>query len=105
MTLFGCSMETFGSMTASQAAFVSLLQYIPMSVIRWILNNAPVDALKSTQKTNEISRSIFLEMIDEKRSMEDGRKNLDMIGHIVKAGLSEDPSSRLSDEEIISQLR
>lgn len=91
-------------MTASQVAFISLLQYVPMPVIHWIFKNAPAQALELAQKTNKVSRRIFLEMIGERKFMENGDKK-DMISHIVKAGLSEDPSSRLSDEEIVSQLR
>jgi cytochrome P450 len=96
--------ETFGSMTVAQAAFVSLLQYLPMSLIRWIFNKAPSDDLEHVRKTNVVSNKILLQFIDEKRSMGAEGKN-DMMSNILRAGLSEDPSSRLTDQEIVSQLR
>jgi cytochrome P450 len=91
-------------MTVSQATFLSLLQYIPMSLIRWILNKAPSKGLEHVRKTNAIATRIILQLIEEKRTMGATGKN-DIMSNILKAGSSEDPALRLTDQEIVSQLR
>ncbi|RXW23194.1 hypothetical protein EST38_g2664 [Candolleomyces aberdarensis] len=97
-------LETFGFMSVSQAAVVSLLQYIPMSFIRWVLNDSPTHALDHVRNTNTVSTRIILDLINDRRTMGAGGKK-DIMSSILKAGLNDDPSSRLTDHEIVSELR
>jgi cytochrome P450 len=91
-------------MSVSQAVVVSLLQYIPMSFIRWVLNDSPTHALDHVRNTNTVSTRIILELINDRRTMGSGGKK-DIMSSILKAGLNDDPSSRLTDHEIVSELR
>lgn len=97
-------LETFGSASIAQLAVVSLLQYIPIRMIRWILNDSPTHALDHVRKTNETSTKIILELIKDRREMGTGGKN-DIMSAILRAGESADPTSRLTDYEIVSELR
>ncbi|KAJ3531712.1 hypothetical protein NMY22_g8038 [Coprinellus aureogranulatus] len=100
--------ETFGAPTGSQLAAPSALQYVPKRAIQWVLNEAPIGGkLPHIRNTNAASRQIMLRLIEERRDMMkiggDGRK--DILSHILRAGLSDDPVTKLVDHEIVSELR
>jgi hypothetical protein len=98
-------LETFGSPTAAQLAGMSLFQYIPLSLVKWILNTSPFPIFEHVRNTNKMSRQYLLEIIQERKAMPDLSQRRDILSIILKAGMSEDPSERLTDEEIVSELR
>jgi cytochrome P450 len=101
-------LETFGTPSPGQLAALSLLQYVPMGLIRWILNSAPVGGrLDHVRNTNSVSQRILLELIEDRKRMmkEGGGGKRDIMSHILRAGLNEDPTAKLSDDEIVAELR
>jgi cytochrome P450 len=95
----------FGALTPGQLAGMSLLQYIPLSLVKWILNDSPLPLFNLVRETNKLSKQYLLEIIQERREMPDLGQRRDILSIILKAGMSENPSERLTDEEIVSQLR
>ena len=101
-------LETFGTPAPAQLAALSLLQYVPMGLIRWILNSAPVGGkLDHVRNTNSVSQRILLELIEDRKRMmkEGGGGKRDIMSHILRAGLNEDPTAKLTDDEVVAELR
>ncbi|KAF6753901.1 cytochrome P450 [Ephemerocybe angulata] len=103
-------LETFGTTSAAQLVLLSILQYVPLSLIRYVLNDAPITGILPgigyVRNTNKESERILRELIvDRRKMMSEGDKKKDIMGHILRAGLSEDPTSKLTDYEIVSELR
>ncbi|KAJ3493958.1 hypothetical protein NMY22_g20142 [Coprinellus aureogranulatus] len=100
-------LETFGTPTGGQLAGLSALQYVPMRFIRWVLNDAPVGGrLDHVRNTNNVSQRILLGLIEDRKRMmkEGGGGRKDIMSHILRAGLTEDPTAKLTDYEIVSDF-
>ncbi|KAH8806675.1 cytochrome P450 [Flagelloscypha sp. PMI_526] len=98
-------LETFGSPTAGQLAALSVFQYIPLSLVKWILNESPLPIFDHVRTTNKMSKQYLLEMIQERREMPDLGQRKDILSMILKAGMHNDINDRLTEDEIVSELR
>ncbi|KAJ3531713.1 hypothetical protein NMY22_g8040 [Coprinellus aureogranulatus] len=65
------------------------------------------NTLDHVRNTNTVSQRILLGLIEDRKRMmkEGGGGRKDIMSHILRAGLSEDPTAKLTDYEIVSELR
>jgi hypothetical protein len=63
--------------------------------------------LTQRPQTNAVSQKILLQLIADRTTMmkEGGGGRKDIMSHILRAGLVEDESAKLTDYEIVSELR
>ncbi|KAJ3514485.1 hypothetical protein NLJ89_g2346 [Agrocybe chaxingu] len=98
--------EVFGSLSAKDILRQALAGYLPKAVFRYIGDNAPNHRLEQLRKASAVATKVAKELIDGKvEALEDGKGKSDVMSLLVQANVSENESTRMSEEEMIAQMR
>ncbi|KAF8161361.1 cytochrome P450 [Crassisporium funariophilum] len=96
-------MDVFGSLSASDIFKQSLAPYIPGFLLRIVGDRAPNHRLEHLRKSSVVAIRVAKSLIDSKaEALKLGKGNRDIM---IRANVSEDERTRMSEEEMISQLR
>ncbi|KAF8589322.1 cytochrome P450 [Ramaria rubella] len=97
--------ETFLARTDSEIIFQSIWGFLPQWLLALVFK-APVRPLKQWGEYMEIARNVAKQLVDRQVDSyalgKEGSK--DIMSILVRANLSEDPKSKLGEDEILSQL-
>ncbi|CAA7260516.1 unnamed protein product [Cyclocybe aegerita] len=98
--------EVFGSLSAKDILRQALAGYLPKAIFRYIGDNAPNHRLEQLRKASAVATKVAKELIDGKvEALEVGKGKSDVMSLLVQANVSEDESTRMSEEEMIAQMR
>ncbi|KIY46558.1 cytochrome P450 [Fistulina hepatica ATCC 64428] len=95
-----------GAPSKNLILFLTLWRFVPDFIIKYILEDMSSERTMPARYTKQVSNAVAEQLIRDKRdAVALGQESKDILSIIVKANLSEDPATKLSDEEISAQLR
>lgn len=101
-----CSLETLQQPTKNNILFMSLLEWVPEWMVHRLFKSAPSERLKHVRHTGKLSDSVARHLLKEKHeALFQRESNHDVMSLIVKANASEDPQLRMTETDMIAQLR
>lgn len=118
-----CSYRVFGALTEADILKQSIVAFIPQRIVQFINDRSSNPRLVQLRRTAAVSSSVAKRLIEEKaKELRAGKGNHDILTllgvpiihvcidiiltfKVVKANISEDERTRMSDDEMISQMR
>ncbi|KAF8963608.1 cytochrome P450 [Flammula alnicola] len=99
--------EAFGSLSESDIFRQALVPYLPKFVLSYIREQAPSHRLQQLRHAFVVGNKVAKEMIDSKSKALSGeiQGNRDIMSLLVRANASEKEETRMSEEEMIAQVR
>ncbi|KAI3614092.1 cytochrome p450 [Moniliophthora roreri] len=99
--------STFGQTTNGQIVFLSIARFLPLRVLRAVNDRSPNPKLVHTRKTGEMTNEIARDLIKSKSAalLKGNIDRRDIMSLLVKANHSEEPKARLTEEELLAQMR
>ncbi|KAK7043264.1 hypothetical protein VNI00_008618 [Paramarasmius palmivorus] len=84
---------------------MALPTLLPFKLVEFMLNHSTNDRAKRVQMVKEISTDVARQLLREKAgNISQGKGNKDVMSLLVKANLSENEKSKLSDDELLAQM-
>ncbi|KAK0240869.1 cytochrome P450 [Armillaria nabsnona] len=97
--------DTFTVRTDNSTLALSLMEWMPQRLLRFFAERAPVQRFKHARMTNELSSQVAKKLLHEKyQALVAGKPSRDIMTLLVKANVSENPKTRLDDEELLAQM-
>ncbi|KAJ3817458.1 cytochrome P450 [Lentinula raphanica] len=99
-------LNTFGSPSAGALISLELFQLLPISLVEFINDHNPLSRFKSVHRVTKVANAVAKELVSAKYNalLEDKSKH-DIMSLLVKANAGENPKARLTEAEMISQMR
>ncbi|KAF8633415.1 hypothetical protein AX17_004586 [Amanita inopinata Kibby_2008] len=98
--------DTFGTPTKGQIVATSIMGYIPIRILGFVVDNVPSPKLYHARHTEKIATSIAKMLVTSKtNALLQGQGKRDILSLLVKANASENATTRLSEEELVAQMR
>ncbi|KAF9478118.1 cytochrome P450 [Pholiota conissans] len=98
--------EAFGNLSESDIIKQALVPYLPKYVLSYIRNQVPSRRLEQLRKAYLAGYKVAKDLIDTKsKETSTGKGNRDIMSLLVRANLSEIKETRMSEEEMIAQVR
>ncbi|KAF9529748.1 cytochrome P450 [Crepidotus variabilis] len=99
-------MEAFGNLTERDILKQSIVPHLPQWILQFITNNVPNRRLEQLRKTSAVASKVAQRLIDEKaEALISGKGNRDVMSLLVQANVSENEKTRMSNDEMIAQMR
>ncbi|KAK0213329.1 cytochrome P450 [Desarmillaria ectypa] len=97
--------DTFAEQTDNSTLSLSLMEWLPEGLLRFIVQKASIERLRHARMTNELSSEVAKKLLHEKhQALVAGKPSKDIMSLLVKANVSENPKTRLDDEELLAQM-
>ncbi|KAK0240864.1 cytochrome P450 [Armillaria nabsnona] len=97
--------DTFAAATDNSTLSLCLMDWLPRRVVRFIVEKAPVKRLEHFRKAHDLTLQVAKQLLDEKyEALAADKPKRDIMSLLVKANISEDPKTRLNEEELIGQM-
>ncbi|KAJ7167314.1 cytochrome P450 [Mycena crocata] len=89
------------------AIFVmGLLEFLPVALIRFFIDHAPVKSLRNSRRVTRIAIGIAKELVEQKaEALMAGKGKRDIMSLLVKANASANPRTNLSENEMLAQMQ
>ncbi|KAJ3995671.1 cytochrome P450 [Lentinula boryana] len=99
-------LKTFGSPSAGTLITLELFRLLPSFMVEFINDYNPMSRLTPVHKVTKVANAVAKELVSTKYNdlLEDKSKH-DIMSLLVKANAGENPKARLTDAELISQMR
>ncbi|KAF5365917.1 hypothetical protein D9758_006666 [Tetrapyrgos nigripes] len=98
--------NAFGSPSNGALIGLDIAQYLPSRVIQIITDYLPSPRLRVLRRNGQTVDRVAKELVEMKfNALLEGKGKRDVMSLLVKANASEDPKTRLSNEELIAQMR
>ncbi|KAF9646191.1 cytochrome P450 [Thelephora ganbajun] len=98
--------NAFGTGSTIELLVQSCFQYLPESLLALLITKVPGEIMNQMQENQKIVHRLARGWIaDKTRALEVGQGHRDIMTLLVKANNSQDPKTRLSEYEMISQIR
>ncbi|KAJ3758780.1 cytochrome P450 [Lentinula raphanica] len=99
-------LNTFGSPSAGALISLELFRLLPISLVEFINDHNPLSRFKSVHRVTKVANAVAKELVSAKYHalLEDKSKH-DIMSLLVKANAGENPKARLTEAEMISQMR
>ncbi|KAF7294059.1 PseudoU-synth-2 domain-containing protein [Mycena kentingensis (nom. inval.)] len=98
--------DTFGSPSDGSLLALSILQYIPRSIREFVVDNIPSSGLAHVRYTAKVTTDVARQLVaDKSAALLQGKGSRDIMSLLVKANASEDAKTKLSEDELLSQMR
>ncbi|KAJ3768943.1 cytochrome P450 [Lentinula raphanica] len=99
-------LNTFGSPSAGALISLELFRLLPISLVEFINDHNPLSRFKSVHRVTKVANAVAKELVSAKYNalLEDKSKH-DIMSLLVKANAGENPKARLTEAEMISQMR
>ncbi|KAJ7478616.1 cytochrome P450 [Mycena galericulata] len=99
-------MDTFGSPSDASLLALSLLQYVPRCIREFLVDHVPSARLQHVRHTAQVTTKVARELVASKSAaLLQGKCSRDIMSLLVKANASENEKTRLSEDELLSQMR
>jgi len=99
-------MELFGLPSKASLVFLRIGQYMPDGLLTFLLQHGKSPRLQRARLTNTLSRNVAKDLVQQKsQAILEGESNKDVMSLIVKGNASENPETRLSDDEMLAQMQ
>ncbi|KAF9787520.1 cytochrome P450 [Thelephora terrestris] len=96
----------FGKPSKGRLFVMDSIKWAPKGTGAWLFNRDKSSGMTRLRENRTYVREVAEKLIEEKRQeLEDGTSGKDLLSLLVKANSALRPDWRLSDEEIISQVR
>ncbi|KAG7451404.1 cytochrome P450 [Guyanagaster necrorhizus] len=97
--------DTFGLPTNKAILSLSLMDFLPFWLSRFITKSLPISRLSHAHKLNRLTGTVSKQLVKEKYdALIDGKSNKDIMSLLVKANASQNPDTRLSEQELLAQM-
>jgi len=84
----------------------TVFEYMPFPLVEFILKYAPIPVLAFSKKTSMICIGVAKQLVVLKSSaLSEGKGKGDIMTSLVKANASENPSTALTESEMLSQMQ
>ncbi|KAG6382164.1 cytochrome P450 [Boletus reticuloceps] len=98
--------DIFGLPPSKQIFLQAASKYIPTCILQWLLENGSNTRLVRARDVRTTVTSIAKELVREKAdTLLQGRGNTDIFTLLVKANMDANAKKKLSDEELLAQMR
>ncbi|KIJ66116.1 hypothetical protein HYDPIDRAFT_110276 [Hydnomerulius pinastri MD-312] len=98
--------DIFGSPSAGQIFFQGVSKYIPASVLEWMGNHGSNPRLQRMREIQKVATDVAREMVQEKaKTLLQGKGSRDVFSLLVKANMDADAKNKLTEEELLAQMR
>ncbi|KAJ3722183.1 cytochrome P450 [Lentinula guzmanii] len=99
-------LKTFGSPSDGTLIALELFRLLPSFIVEFINDYNPMSRLTPVHKVTKVANAVAKELVSTKYNalLEDKSKH-DIMSLLVKANAGENPKARLTDAELISQMR
>ncbi|KAJ8585426.1 cytochrome P450 [Rhizopogon salebrosus TDB-379] len=98
--------DAFGSPSDEEVFVLGFLKYIPIRILDFIVNTAKNPRLARLRETGRIVGSVAKQMVKDKAEMlMQGEGSRDVFSLLVKANMDADAKSKLTEEELLAQMR
>ncbi|KAK0213326.1 cytochrome P450 [Desarmillaria ectypa] len=97
--------DTFAAATDNSTLSLCLMEWLPNWVIRLFIEKAPIKRLEHVRKARDLTRQVAKQLLNEKyEALAADKPKRDVMSLLVKANISENPKTRLDDEELLGQM-
>ncbi|KAK0475530.1 cytochrome P450 [Armillaria novae-zelandiae] len=97
--------DTLAVPTNNGALSLCLMGWLPNRVVRLLLEKAPIKRLEHVRATRDLTRQVAKQLLNEKyEALATDKPKRDIMSLLVKANISENPKTRLDDEELLGQM-
>lgn len=98
--------DTCGKLTDAQIFTQNIIAYIPARLTEFLGDNLPSKKLLHARETAKLSTAVGKDLVAQKMDAHlKGIEKHDILSLLIKANLSENHSSRLSEEELLGVMR
>ncbi|KAF8130331.1 cytochrome P450 [Boletus edulis] len=98
--------DLFAVPSAEQIFMQAALRYIPEGIIQWLIDNGPGSRLARAREVTNVVGDLAKEMVQERATALLERKgDMDIFTLLLKANMDANAKKRLSDEELLAQIR
>ncbi|KAF7289219.1 PseudoU-synth-2 domain-containing protein [Mycena indigotica] len=99
-------MKTFGTPSNSSLLSHGLIQYIPRLIREFVVDNIPSAGLEHVRHTTKVTTEVARDLVAAKSAaLLEGKGSRDIMSLLVKANASNDVKTRLTEDELLSQMR
>ncbi|KAK0505319.1 cytochrome P450 [Armillaria luteobubalina] len=97
--------NTFAAATDNSTLSLCLMDWLPRWIVRFLVDKAPVKRLEHLRKTHDLTLQVARQLLNEKyEALAADKPTKDIMSLLVKANISENPKTRLNEEELIGQM-
>ncbi|KAF8557917.1 cytochrome P450 [Imleria badia] len=98
--------DVFGLPPANEIFVQAALKHIPMLILQWIVDISSSPRVARVRDVNTMVTSVAKELVWEKAdALLQGKGNRDIFTLLIKANMDANAKKKLSDEELLSQMR
>ncbi|EMD32992.1 hypothetical protein CERSUDRAFT_161087 [Gelatoporia subvermispora B] len=98
--------ETCGTPSPGKIFLQSMAYFVPMRVQEFLYDNLPGNGLDKARTTKEVGRRVAQELIKMKMdAVAMDKTSRDVMSILVKANVSENEVTRLTEDEMVAQMR
>ncbi|PBL01943.1 cytochrome P450 [Armillaria gallica] len=97
--------DTFAAATDNSTLSFCLMDWLPKWVVRLFVVKAPIKRLEHLRMSHDLTRQVAKQLLIEKyEALTADKPKRDIMSLLVKANVSENPKTQLSEEELLSQM-
>ncbi|PBK76286.1 cytochrome P450 [Armillaria solidipes] len=97
--------DTFAAATDNTILSLCLMDWLPVWVVRFFVEKAPIKRMKHLRISRDLTRQVAKQLLIEKyEALAVDKPKRDIMSLLVKANVSENPKTQLSEEELLSQM-
>ncbi|KAK0462491.1 cytochrome P450 [Desarmillaria tabescens] len=97
--------DTFGVPTNNVTLSLCLMDWLPRWFVRLMVEKAPIKRLEHLRLSHDLTRQVAKQLLNEKyEALAADKPKRDIMSLLVKANVSENPKTRLSEEELLGQM-
>ncbi|KAF8131874.1 cytochrome P450 [Boletus edulis] len=98
--------DIFGLPSAGQLFMQAASKHIPVGIFQWLTDNGPGARLARARDVTNTATNFAKELVQEKAAaLLEGKGNTDAFTLLIKANMDANAKKRLSDEELLAQMR
>ncbi|KAJ7252811.1 cytochrome P450 [Mycena rebaudengoi] len=96
----------FRNPTNAMVFVAGLLEFLPMRVVRFLIDHGPTPELRNSRKARAMALEISKKLVDQKsEALLAGKGKRDIMSLLVQANASANPSTSLAEPEVLSQMQ
>ncbi|EGO00621.1 hypothetical protein SERLA73DRAFT_178475 [Serpula lacrymans var. lacrymans S7.3] len=98
--------DIFGLPSAQQIFFQSVSKYLPMRLLDYLGDHGSSPRIVRMRDMQSVATGVAKDLVKEKaETLLQGKNNRDVFGLLVKANMAQDAKTKLTEEELLAQMR
>ncbi|KAI9568845.1 cytochrome P450 [Boletus coccyginus] len=98
--------DVFGRPSAQQIFIQAASMYFPPWILEWVTDHGPGPRLERAREVKKMATEVAKEMVREKaETLLEGKGSRDVFSLLVKANMDMEARNRLTEEELLAQMR